>query len=173
MITELLEKIKNSDLFKENHSGETYLSHIFIMPPVNLALDTVVALKDLSGTELHAGFYNKKTNKVAVFKYLDGTIEHLPEDEVFQKEEETVPEVKIEDIKISLKEAYTQFLKVIKENYQGAAPLKLMIVLQDLKPFGLIWNITLLRGDFKTLNVKIDATTGDVKEDSLASLISD
>lgn len=172
MIQELLEKIKESDVFKEKHISGTHLSHIFIMPPVQSALDKASSVADVPNAEMHAGFYNSENKKIAAFKYLDGVVEYLPEDDVFQKEETDVPKIELTDVKISLSQAYTTFLAVIKEKYQGALPLKLMIILQDLTPFGLIWNITLLRGDFKTLNVKIDAITGEVKENSLASLIN-
>ena len=172
MLKELLEKIEASEIFKSKHIPSTHLTHIFIMPPVQAPIDSAKTLSDLPNTEFHAGFYNPKTSKIGVFKYLNDVIEYLPEDDVFQKEKNLIPEISIADAKLSFSQVAKIFLDKIKTTYKGAFPLKLLCILQKLD-VGFVWNFTLLRGDFKTLNIKIDAQTGEILEESLAGLISD
>ena len=49
--------------------------------------------------------------------------------------------------------------------------MKEVVILQNLD-VGQVWNITYITKSFQTLNIKIDAETGDVLEDKLHQIFS-
>ena len=61
--------------------------------------------------------------------------------------------------------------KFQREKYSTEIPIKKIVVLQNID-FGQIWNITFISKTFNTLNMKIDAGSGQVKKHLLVSLFS-
>ena len=58
-----------------------------------------------------------------------------------------------------------------KQNYKNELPNKSINILQNIHQ-GTAWNVTLVTAAFNTLNMKIDASTGEVLEHKLTSLMS-
>ena len=163
------------DIFEEVRKSEAYkslpkdvkLSHVFLMLPQEFN----PILHNVDDYEIQFGFLDSKQNKITVIKYNQGDITALPADDPYTQNSK----IKIEPIdlaatEISIKKAFTILGNLIKEEYKGNVPLKTIVVLQKLEGL-LTWNITILRADFKTLNVKINAETGEVISHSLKGLI--
>ncbi len=116
------------------------------------------------------GFFNPKENTAASF-LVGNTIEQTQENsKIFKPEGEKVHELKLKNIKISMDEALAIFENTRLEKYPKETPSKKIIILQHLKTP--VWNITYLTAALNVLNIKIDACTGIVIEDSLASALS-
>lgn len=161
---ELYEKLKSSAAYKEHMQERAYLSHIFIMLPNDFNPD-----KDfVENYEIQFGFYNKDLQQILTFMYHDGDFFYGSEDKPFGENE--IEEIDLSEAKVEPHDCFVKLGALIKEKYRGNIPLKTIVILQKLKE-GFVWNITVLRSDFKTLNVKIDAITGEVVSDSLKGLI--
>lgn len=150
MEIEAIQKVLNSDIFKNWHTDEYLVSYLLVTntPSVD--------------------FYSKKTKKITSFIISDKI--NLKEDEIFQKEAKDLEELKLEDIKISLEQA-TQKIENIKTKKIPSEQVnkKIIILQQQIVP---IWNLTYLTSSLNLLNIKINAINGDIIEEKLESLLS-
>lgn len=125
--------------------------------------------------KLQVGYYDKNKDKVTTFDILCKDKRELikiePEENVFKKPEAKVEELKMEEVKIDVNDVLQISDRLQKEKYPGEVPVKIVIILQKLDPYGQIYNVTYVTKCFKTLNMKIDSETGDIVEDDLVSLI--
>lgn len=160
---EVIEKVE-SEIPKSAH-----LCHFFIMPPSSF--NFLVNEIDKKDSEIHVGFFNKDSKKIFSYKLFEDKMELIPEQDIFQKNQEDVAELDLDKIKISLNDAMDILRKEVKDKYKDTVSFKTMIVLQKLKDLGVVWNLTVLRRDFKTVNIKIDAKSGDIKSSSCSSII--
>lgn len=165
MLQELFDKVKT----KENIPENAYLAHFFFMPPSTYNVFSAKYI--IEEVEIHVGFYNPDTHKIFSYKLLADTVEHIPEQEIFQKEKEVVTKVQIEEVKTTFDQILKKIAEYVFEKYRDTISLKTLVILQYNKDQGLVWNVTILRRDFKTLNIKIDAKTGDIVSENLSSLI--
>ncbi len=100
-------------------------------------------------------FYNQIEDNMYTYNY--NTKELKGPEEVF-KEEEFVPELLLEEVNIS-------YEKALEKAFENALPetefLKVLILLQtiDEKP---VWNFTFMNKTYHALNIRIDATNGNV-----------
>ncbi|MGM5483900.1 MAG: hypothetical protein ACQER9_03215 [Nanobdellota archaeon] len=154
---------------KEDIPTESHLAHVFIMPPSTF--DFKKDNLNIDSCEVHVGYYNRETKKLVIFKDIKGNIEKEDEQDIFQKEKEEVPEISLDDLEIDENEALKKVVELAEEKYKNTVSLKTLMILQKLKDKGFIWNITILRRDFKNLNVKIDAKKGDILHDNCSSLV--
>jgi len=153
---EALEKLHHSQEFKDwHHNG--YLVHGFIM--IN---DGKI---DFSSWQI--GYYDQKSDRITPFQ-VGEHIQVGAAAEVF-KEEKTIVELDVEKVKITAEQALEKAQKIKKE--YGEQEDKILFVLQHLKGFGNVWNITFVTTRMNTINVKVDAETGNVKEHKLSSLL--
>lgn len=167
MLKELYDKITTEN--KDKIPESAHLAHLFVMPPsaFNVLTDTI----SIEDSEVHLGFYNTETKKVFTFQKNGNDIQFHPEEEIFQREEEDVQEVDLDKVEIDVHKALEIAKEVINEEYSDTVSLKTLIILQKLITYGFIWNITILRRDFKNVNLKIDAITSKVKSKSCEGLI--
>jgi len=152
-IQELLEILNKSEDFKnwENNNEGFYLVHMFLMTDQNPQL----------------GFYNKKTDKIVAINITD-KIEILPAEDVF-KSKGTIEQLDLTDIKITCKNALEQAYQLQKEKYPAQKIAREMVILQVLdQP---VFNITLITQAFATLNIRIDAISGDLISHKLKSIM--
>jgi len=156
-VIEAYERLKNSTEFQNWDTKDTsYLTHAFTMYEAN------------SQNEWQFGFYNKDSDKITTF-VMEDEVKKMPEAEVL-KRDDLLNELNIQDIEIDLQSALNKASTIQKENYKGQDPMKIVVLLQNLKE-GFVWNLTYLTVTFKTLNIKISATNGDVIEHTLHDLI--
>jgi len=160
MHEEILKKLEESPEYKDwkKSSEHSFLSHMIFF----VEGDTT--------TETQVGFYNEKRNKVKSFTMSETTIMGLPEDEVFKKEEDKVYPVDLSKVMLDLQKASDEAENVQKKNYPKHIPIKKIIVLQNINGDN-IWNIIYVTANFQTLNIKLDAETGNLIEHKLVDLI--
>jgi hypothetical protein len=151
---EALKKLESSDVYKKWRSDDfdSYLTHAFTM------IDSSVK------EEWQIGYYNVDNDAVTTFSISD-SVSKNPEAEVFKDEKKILPLDKTK-VKLTVKDALEKAEKIQKEKYSAHSPFKKVVILQNLD-VGQVWNITYITNSFKTLNMKIDAETGEIKKDEL------
>lgn len=82
----------------------------------------------------------------------------LREQEPFTKEEK-IPQLKLEEAKVSDKEALEEAKKALRKNYGTDEVQRTVMVLQELNDTP-TWNITFITETFKVANIKISAKDG-------------
>ncbi len=127
--------------WKQKHP-DTYLAHFFI----------------ISDTEMQLGYYEQATDTIWTFT---PGITNIAEDKEIFKEEKTIPALEISQVKIGVEEAKQKAQEYQKEKYPRDPISKNIVVLQTLDGKA-IYNMTLITLTFKMLNLRIDATTGEV-----------
>lgn len=157
MAQDKIERLKSTDAFKEfkEQFPESKLVHVFHLPKEDV---------------WQVGYYDSDDGRVHTFE-VGEEIQRNPADKPFQEEAKDIARLDIDAVDITFKEALEKAGDVQKERYPSELPMKRIVVLQHLDQ-GQIYNITFVTQTFKTLNIKIDAKTGEVKDESLAPLIS-
>ena len=163
MLTKLkktIKKLESSKTFKDykKTNPDAYLTSTFLMAE-NLEEDWQL------------DYYSIKSKKITSFVIKD-KIKSMPETKPFQEKETIIEKLDIDKIKIDFKKVLEIADKLKKEKYKNETLTKKIIVLQNLKEFGQIWNLTFLTSSFKTLNIKINASSGKILKENLASLIT-
>jgi len=156
----LVEDLESTEEFKEyrkNFPG-FYLVHIFSM-------------QDATNKGLYQiGYLNPKNDRITSFTCGDGKIEINPESEVLKEPESTIFPLDIHKVELS-EEKMVGIVKELRDKeYPQVHGLKQFYILQHLD-IGQLFNFTLLTLDFKTLNIKIDAATGEILRHSLSTLM--
>ena len=113
------------------------------------------------------GYYNEKSDKITSF-FIEKEITTSKEEEVFKKEKK-IPLLDISSITIDTDNAQELAEKVRKEEYPKEQPIKTIIILQCLDTA--VWNITFITASFNTLNIKINAESGEITSKELTSLM--
>ena len=153
-----LEKDKKFKDWKKKHKTSC-LSYGF------LAIDPQIPM------DWQLGYYNEKKDTITTFAMQDGKLADLREDKILKKKDAKVLPIDIKKLKLNVEEIMELVDKFQKKKYSDEIGLKTIIIIQKLPKLGTIWNITIVTQSFKTLNIKIDASTGKVKEESLSSLV--
>ncbi len=158
---EFLKQLQQSDLFKEWKKPESYLSHFFCAVSGELK----------AKTNWEVGFFNKEHNKITVFTSpKEGSFAIKPEDDVFKKEQEVVEELDITTVTKTVDEAADIFIAKKKELFPNEEVGDGFIVIQTLegKP---LWNFTFITKSLKFINIKINASSGDVESHQAVELV--
>lgn len=116
------------------------------------------------------GFYDKKTDKIITFNILNSQVIDNRIDDVFKEPGSKMLEIDFDKVKLGIAEIIEKVNKFIKQKYPNEIINRKILILQNLPNLGTIWNITLISMSFNSLNVKIDAETGQIKSDKLTSL---
>lgn len=127
--------------WKQKHQT-SYLAHFFIV----------------SDTDVQLGYYEPSADTIWTFT---PGITTIAEDKEIFKEQKTIPALDISKIEISIGQAKQKAQEYQKEKYPGDPISKDIIVLQTLDNKA-VYNMTLITLTFKMLNLRIDATTGNV-----------
>ncbi|MGM5484992.1 MAG: hypothetical protein ACQEP1_03930 [Nanobdellota archaeon] len=156
----IIDNLEESEEFKKfkEENPDTYLAHVFKM------------LDKQNVEEWQIGYYDKSNRKVTTFVYNEKTetIQKNPESETFRKEDSHIKELKKEDINTNLNQAMQKVEKLRNEKYSKHPVEKSFFILQNLgNP---VWNFTLVTKTFNVLNVKVNASSGEVEEDNLSSI---
>ena len=118
------------------------------------------------------GFYNKATDKITTFVVGKDEIAMQKEEEVFKKPSMEVMPIDMEKAKLKFNEIIKKAEKFKNEEYPKETISKTISILQNLRDFGTIWNITFITGSFKTLNMKLNPDNGEVLHHALDSLMN-
>jgi len=112
-------------------------------------------------------FYNPKTDKITSF-IINKEIEIKKEQNIFKKSKDKIYELKLDRVKITIKKAeeiINNLEKYKKENFN-----KKIIILQSKKDP--LWNISLITNSLNILNIRIDATNGEIISETFESLLN-
>ena len=157
---EQLDFLLKSKEFREwkKNNKDSYLVHCFVLVEGKEPVDWQI------------GYYDHSCQRITTFRIEGKRISMNPPAEVFKEDESKIKEVILEKVKIELKDALDISQKFQKEHYKGDKPLKQIFILQHLK-LGQVWNATFLTQAYKTLNIKIDASTGELKEHHIVDIM--
>ncbi len=160
---ELLLALKKADSFQQwsriHPSG--YLSHFFCQINNEFA--------PLNKWEV--GFYEPSAGKITVFIVLDnGDAEIKPADDVFQKEKAAIEKLEIEKVKITLEQGKQAWKDQVQEFFPKETMGDGFVVLQTLEK-NQVWNFTFITKTLKFVNMKIDASGGEIVSHEEISLV--
>jgi len=155
-----LKKLKQSKEFKDlnKKNNDIYFSYALIM------------LEDNKTMPWQLGFYHKSTDKMITF-IVEDKIKVEKEEEIFKKPGMEVKPLDIEKAKVPYNEILKKAEDFKKNKYPKELVSKTITILQNLKGYGDIWNITYVTHSFKTLNMKINAENGEIIDHNLQSLM--
>lgn len=156
-LVEKLEALKEFKEYKKN-SPAFYLVHIFSM-------------EDASNKGLYQlGYLNPKNDRITSFTVGQGKVEINPESEVLKEPEATIFPLDMQKVKLTEEEMLKIVTEFKNKEYASIHGLKKFYILQHLD-IGQLFNFTLLTLDFKTLNIKVDAATGEILRHSMQALM--
>jgi hypothetical protein len=155
-VVEKLEKHSEFKVWNEKNKG-SYLANVFKMEGAN----------DLD--EWQVGYYNEN-GTVTSFTVGKEDIKILPDQEIFQKEKKAVHELDVNEVKIDLDQALDVAKEFQTTNLKGNDPAKIMVVVQNIADHTL-YNITYITITFNTLNMKIDAGTGEMIDHEITPML--
>ncbi len=113
-------------------------------------------------------YYDPDKDRITNF-VIDKNIKITEDEKIFKKEKHKIKKLDLSKVKISLEQALSKVENLLIEKYKETAHRKI-VVLQNLERE--VWNITSLTTNLNILNVKIDATNGDIVEERLNSILS-
>jgi len=122
-------------------------------------------------TKWEIGYWERETGLITVFSFAeDEAVIVKPADEVFKRETDTVEELDIKQVRLSLEEVRKIFF-ARKEDY---FPQELLgngfLILQSWRG-KMLWNFTFITKTLKFVNVKINAATGEISEHNSIDLV--
>jgi len=151
-VKELVNKVLDSYAFRHWNKKDNYLVSCF-------------SLND----EWDVNFYSKNSRKMTSFS-IRKIIEIKNEDKVFHKGVNHPEKLDIRKVKISLGDALSK-VNDIKEKEASEEKISNGIII--LQQIGMpMWNITYTTSGFNILNVKINASTGEVMDESFSNIFS-
>jgi len=158
-LKESLKRLEDSNEFNnwKSKNKKSYFCSAFVMGA------------DLEKENWQLDFYNPEKDKITSFK-LNGCIEVLEEEGIFKKPKEKVNELKLNKVKIDFDKAIEIFEDFKSKKYPSEDPEKKIVILQNLK--NTVWNITYICTSFNILNIKINAITGSVEQDTITSIFN-
>jgi len=157
-IFEVIEKLEKSDIFISWKNEKSYLAHAFRMHDE--------ANKDI----WQIGYFNPDKDTITVF-VVDNEITQNPDAEVFKEQEKLVHKLDLKAVKVNEDDALSKAEDLVKEKYSAMTIMRSFMILQNLEEIGQVWNITFLTQQFKSINVKIDSSSGKIKSHKEVSLL--
>ncbi len=114
--------------------------------------------------QLFAYFYDTNTDKITSFTKQNDEIVSQ-EDEVFRKEKHEIKELQLDKVKIDFK----QIEELMKQKLKQEPAKKIIILQQEKNPY---WNITYLTKNAEIINIKIDAITEEIIDETIESALN-
>ena len=151
----MCEKVKKSRQF----GNFGYLAHFFVM------LDN----KFEQTEQWQIGFYKKQTREIESF-VLSEPVTAVEKSRAFTHDSKDVQELDLSKVKIEFKRAIEIANKFQEQNYKGQPPRQVIVILQCLDSIT-TWNITFITYAYSTLNMKINAESGDVYKHDFGTLL--
>jgi len=157
-----LKKLEESSDFKKwrQKNKNTYLSYAFKIP------------QEMGANDWQIGFYNRKKDKITTFVLVGDNIKIRSEEEIFKKEEMKVNEIQLDKVKLTFDNAIGKADEFQQKKFPKDKSIKTIAILQNISSIGNVWNVTYVTEAFNTLNMKIDASNGNVLEHNLSSVFS-
>lgn len=154
-VVDLIDKVLESDAYKAWQSDGFYLAHLF---------------RTMEDTKWQVGFWNAEQQKIITFYVERDTITRSEEDEVFKEPDKRIEALNPNTLNIDWEEA----LKTAEPSTNGVPVTKTFFILQSQEGHD-IYNITFLTQTLHTVNVQIDAQSGEIlrqKKESIMDMAS-
>lgn len=151
------QRLQESEMFRQwkaQHPAD-YLSSCF----------TTIKKNSIPVWQFH--FYDKKEDTITTFE-VKKTISQEASSKVFKKPGEGVEALEMDKVKISFEEALHKAGSLDKYHQEDFTE-KIIILQQIHEP---LWNISMISSTFNLVNIKISATSGEILQDSIDSLLS-
>jgi len=116
----------------------------------------------------HIGYYLDDT--IQTFVVSPNDVAQEKQDEVFKKPDSVVKELDFSQVDLTATQAVQIAIEFQKKEFPSEIPSKQIIILQHIDA-GQVYNITFVTLAMSTLNIKVDAKTGEVKEHKRTSLM--
>ncbi len=154
-----VEFVESSDVFKDflKDNPDYYLVHLFT--------SVVNGVRD----PWQVGYYSKDADKIVVFTASDSVTVSKPED-VF-KESGVVAPLDLSSVKVSFDDAKSVVDSFLASNFYSDKPLRFIVILQVVDSLP-VWNITVVSHSLKMINVRVNASSGEIVSSSHHSLMS-
>jgi hypothetical protein len=153
MIDEMYSKVKDAQAYKdwsENHK-DGYLAHVFVM-----------LSKPDENVDWQFGFYTESDDLLTPFTLKsDGSVVSVPPDKIFKEPGSKVEELDISKAKLSLTEAMEKAAQTKEEKFPAILTDKNICILQH-REGKTMWNVTLIGPHATTVNIKMDAESGEL-----------
>ena len=152
----MIEEIEKSEVFaqyKQAHP-KAYLAHVFSM-------------RKAGNRDEQVGYYNPASGKVTTFTNNPVRIEN--EDEPASKEDH-VKELDYTKVSVNVEQALAAANELVSKEYSSQVVTQEICVLQHLD--AQLWNMTLVTSAFNMINVRVDASSGEVIKHEQHSLLS-
>ena len=160
---EALQEVRDSKEFQEweKENDKFYLAHGFIE----------LNQKFLPTGDWQCGFYNPETDKISTIRCHEGKCIIGGEEEIFKRPDSKVFKLNLDNVKLT----FDQIVSIVEEfrasKYADENVGKAIVILQKLKDSDEIFNFTMITSRMNTLNVWVDASTGEIIKHKLACLM--
>jgi len=157
-VHEAFEMLSDDELFKKwkAENKESYLCHCMRM------------LGDEDAW--HIGYYNQD-DSIQPFSITKDEVAQEKKDEVFKRPETKVKELDFSQVDLTATQAVKVALEFQQKEYAKEIPTNKQIVILQHIDEGQVYNITFITLAMSTLNIKVDAKTGDVVGHKRTSLM--
>jgi hypothetical protein len=158
LLKEAIKKLESTKEFKDflKEGSDCYLAHAFTM-------------LDNDKSDWQIGYYNKDHDRVVIFEVGDDSLIRHPEDELFKKTNKAVKKLDMSKVNIDLEKALNIAEDLRKEKYSSEIVNKKIIIIQNIETQ--MYNLTLVTHTFNIINIKIDASSGDIISESRQSIL--
>jgi hypothetical protein len=153
---ELLEKSKEFRIGKKE-----YLAHGF----------TTLDDKMDQSEPWNIGYYDKINDRITTFLVTEDVIDKRENEEIFKEPGSVVEKLDASKVRKDFSESIEIAKELQKKKYKSEVPTKTIVMVQNTKEYGVVWNITMITMQFNTLNIKVDAETGNVVDEKITSLL--
>jgi len=116
------------------------------------------------------GYYNAEKEQLRTF-HMASTITVQDHTEMVKAPDHHIMPVDITTVSLSWEQAQAIAQEFVLQTLSVPTTPTQIYILQRLPIVGTVWNVTMVSSDFKTVNVKIDASTGEIKLKSINSLL--
>ncbi len=156
-LDEAVERLESSDTYQEfmDKNPDYYLVHAFNMEEQNW-------------DDWQFGYYEEESDTIVAF-HMGKEIERAPEDDVL-KEDGSVEELDLDSVEVTPGEAVETAQKYQESEYPQEHVTKTILILQS-EDGQQLYNITLVTQSFELLNLKVDASTGEIDEETKESIM--
>ncbi len=161
--TVLIESMQKDNLYQQwkKQHPRSYLSHFFCQ------LDNACQPK----SEWEVGYFDPATEKITIFVPLNtGGFEIKPADDVFKKKNEKVEQLEIDRVRINPDTAQKACQAQLQSSFARLPLGDGFLILQTLQQIP-VWNFTLITKTLQFVNIKINATNGEVEKEGIVNVV--
>lgn len=123
-------------------------------------------------TDWQLGFYQRRNDKITTFVVKPGKVEMREEEEVFKREGSPIGKVELPEGALKMGDIIGKASQFQQQKYPKDRSMKIITLLQNLPPYGSVWNITSVTQQFNALNMKVHPASGEILDHTMSSIFS-